>query len=83
MPVNPIPGLDAYRIVLLNGQVVAEACDLPVADGVVCMPRSQALFEGRIGEGDEDWSAYHTREWVGAVHAAHAQDGLFLSLDKG
>ena len=83
MPTNPIPGLDAYRIVLLNGQVVAEACDLPVADGVVCMPLSQALSEGRIGEGDEDWSAYHTREWVGAVHAAHVQDGLFLSLESG
>ena len=83
VPTNPIPGLEAYRIVLLNGQVVAEACDLPVADGVVCMPLSQAMAEGRIGEGDEDWSAYHTREWVGAVHAAHAQDGLFLSLESG
>ena len=83
VPTNPIPGLDAYRIVLLNGQVVAEACDLPVADGVVCIPLSQAMAEGRIGAGDEDWSAYHTREWVGAVHAAHAQDGLFLSLESG
>ncbi|HBS19811.1 MAG TPA: Fe-S cluster assembly protein SufD [Flavobacteriales bacterium] len=83
VPTNPIPGLDAYRIVLLNGQVVAEACDLPVADGVVCIPLLQAMAEGRIGAGDEDWSAYHTREWVGAVHAAHAQDGLFLSLESG
>ena len=83
VPTNPIPGLDAYRIVLLNGQVVTEACDLPIADGVVCMPLSQALSEGRIDKGDEDWSKYHTREWVGAVNAAYAQDGVFLSLDAG
>lgn len=82
-PANPIPGLDAYRIVFLNGHVVTEASDFPIAEGVVCMPLSQALAEGRIEAGDEDWSHYHTREWIGAVHAAHFQDGLFLSLDEG
>jgi Fe-S cluster assembly protein SufD len=83
VPANPVPGLDAYRVVLVNGHVVPEACDLPVADGVMCMPLSQAVKEGRIAPGDEDWTGYHKREWVGAVNAAHAQDGLFLSLESG
>jgi hypothetical protein len=48
--VQPIPGLDAYRVVLVNGHVVTEACDLPVAEGVICMPLFQALDEGRLQE---------------------------------
>lgn len=78
---NPVPGLDAYRIVLVNGHVVPEACDLPVAEGVVCMPWCQAVEEGYLA--DLDWSGYHRREWVGAVHAAHAQDGMFLHVAQG
>ena len=78
---NPVPGLDAYRIVLVNGHVVPEACDLPVADGVVCMPWCQAVNEGHLA--DLDWSGYHRREWVGAVHAAYAQDGVFLHVAQG
>ena len=83
VPTNPVPGLDAYRVVLVNGHVVPEACDLPVADGVVCMAMSQAVAAGLIGAGDEDWTGYHSREWIGAVNAAHAQDGLYLSLESG
>ena len=81
--VQPIPGLDAYRVVLVNGHVVTEACDLPVAEGVICMPLFQALDEGRLQGGDADWSGYHEREWVGALHAAHAQDGVYLELESG
>ena len=59
--VQPIPGLDAYRVVLVNGHVVTEACDLPVAEGVICMPLFQALDEGRLQGVDADWSGYHER----------------------
>ena len=54
---NPVPGLEAYRIVLVNGHVVPEACDLPVADGVVCMPWRHAVDEGHLA--NFDWSGYH------------------------
>ncbi|MDA0904538.1 MAG: Fe-S cluster assembly protein SufD [Bacteroidetes bacterium] len=83
VPTNPVPGLDVYRVVLVNGHVVPEACDLPVADGVVCMPLSQAAEEGRIHPGDEDWTGYHKREWIGAVNAAYAQDGLYFEVASG
>ena len=48
---------------------------------VVCMPWCQAVEEGHLA--DLDWSGYHRREWVGAVHAAHAQDGMFLHVAQG
>ena len=84
VPANPVPGLDAFRVVLVNGHVVPEACDLPVAEGVVCMAMSQAVAEEPgLEAGDEDWTDYHSREWIGAVNAAYAQDGLFLSLESG
>ena len=38
----PVPGLDAYRLVFVNGCFDAASSSLPVAEGVTCMPLSDA-----------------------------------------
>jgi Fe-S cluster assembly protein SufD len=74
--VQPVPGLEAYRLVLINGHFSAEHSDLPVAEGVLCMPLSQAPPQA--------WSSTtHREDWFAALHAASVQDGLFLQVAPG
>ncbi len=76
VPVQPVPGLDAYRVVFINGNFSAAHSDLPVAEGVRCMPMSLAPAQ--------PWRAsVHREDWFAALHAATAQDGVFLEVDAG
>ncbi len=71
---NPVPFLDAYRIVFRNGHYVSSLSDLPVDDQVICMPLSEAQAEFT--------NDYHKREWVGAMNTAFYQDGFYLKVSK-
>lgn len=72
--VQPVPGLEAYRLVFVNGRFVPEHSDLPVAEGVKCRPLV----------GDEPLVAgVHREDWFAAVHAACQQDGMFLEVQPG
>lgn len=76
LPVQPVPGLEAYRLVFINGHFAPEHSDLPVAEGVQCMPLSAAS--------EQPWqAAAHEDDWFAALHAAKHQDGLFLEVAKG
>ena len=72
IPLNPIPFLESYRIVFINGSYVASLSDLPVDDNVTCSPLSEinTSFE----------NTYHKKEWVGALNATYFQDGLYLKV---
>jgi len=73
---QPVPGLEAYRLVFVNGVFKAEWSDLPVAEGVRCMPMSAAP--------PQEWMASaHQDDWFAAVHASLHQDGLFLEVGRG
>jgi len=73
---EPVPGLDAYRLVFVNGHFSMELSDLPVAEGVRCRP---------LKDGPEvPWmSGVHQEDWFAALHAAAAQDGMFLEVERG
>jgi Fe-S cluster assembly protein SufD len=76
---NPIPELDAYRVVFRNGVYEPTLSDLPIADGIVCMPLSSISEDlARTIFNNE----YHKTEWVGALNAAYFQDGLYLHVSK-
>ncbi|PCJ81650.1 MAG: Fe-S cluster assembly protein SufD [Bacteroidetes bacterium] len=76
---NPVPQLEAYRIVFRNGVYEPTLSELPTFKGVVCMPlssiseeQSKTLFSNK----------YHKTEWVGALNAAYYQDGFYLHVSK-
>lgn len=77
---NPVPGLDAYRLVFVNGVFDAAASDLPVHTGVVCMPLSQ---KGEAELQPVDAFSPETTEWFAGVNGKYSQEGLFLRVAKG
>lgn len=73
---EPVPGLNAYRLVFVNGHFSMELSDLPVAEGVRCSP----LKDGPA----QPWMAgVHQEDWFAALHAAAAQDGMLLEVESG
>tara|TARA_B100000780_G_scaffold279221_1_gene256704 strand:- start:20720 stop:21919 length:1200 start_codon:yes stop_codon:yes gene_type:complete len=75
---NPVQGLEAYRLVLRNGKFDASLSDLPVAQGVVCMPMSEV----EDGESPEFQNTYSQKEWVGELNESYHQDGMFLKIAR-
>jgi Fe-S cluster assembly protein SufD len=76
---NPIPGLDAYRMVFVNGHFDAAASDLPVHPGVVCMPLSQAPPETLQAM---DAQQPEHAEWFAALNGKFASEGMYLRVEK-
>ena len=74
----PVPGLDAYRLVFVNGCFDAASSDLPVHPGVTCMPVSQASHEQPVDNDQPE----HT-EWFAAVNGKFGREGLYLRVAKG
>ena len=77
---NPVPGLDAYRLVFVNGAFDAAASDLPVHTGVVCMPVSQ---KGDADLQPVDAFSPETTDWFAGMNGKYSQEGLFLRVAKG
>lgn len=77
---NPVPGLDAYRLVFVNGAFDAAASDLPVHPGVVCMPVSQ---KGAADLQPVDAFSPETTDWFAGMNGKYSQEGLFLRVAKG
>jgi Fe-S cluster assembly protein SufD len=77
---NPVPGLDAYRLVFVNGAFDAAASDLPVHTGVVCMPVSQ---KGAADLQPVDAFSPETTDWFAGMNGKYSQEGLFLRVAKG
>lgn len=76
---NPVAGLEAYRAVFVNGTFDSEASNLPVATGVRCMLRSQALAAGLLKDSARDEAS----DWFVALNHRYAVDGLHLEIDSG
>tara|TARA_B100000963_G_scaffold70368_1_gene58658 strand:- start:1994 stop:3325 length:1332 start_codon:yes stop_codon:yes gene_type:complete len=77
---NPVPGLDAYRLVFVNGAFDAAASDLPVHTGVTCMPVSQ-----RHGQKlqVEDAFSPESSDWFASINGRYSQEGMYLRIAQG
>ncbi|MGB2014381.1 MAG: hypothetical protein ACPHSF_02865, partial [Flavobacteriales bacterium] len=77
---NPVPGLDAYRLVFVNGKFDAAASDLPVHPGVTCMPLSQ---RGDAKLQDVDAFSPEGSDWFAGLNGRYSQEGLYLRVAQG
>ena len=77
---NPVPGLDAYRLVFVNGTFDAAASDLPVHTGVTCMPLSQ---RGDAKLQDVDAFSPEVSDWFAGLNGRYSQEGLYLRVTQG
>ena len=77
---NPVPGLDAYRLVFVNGKFDAAASDLPVHPGVTCMPLSQ---RGDAKPQDVDAFSPEGSDWFAGLNGRYSQEGLYLRVAQG
>jgi len=77
---NPVPGLDAYRLVFVNGTFDAAASDLPVHTGVTCMPLSQ---RGDAKLQDVDAFSPEGSDWFAGLNGRYSQEGLYLRVAQG
>ena len=76
----PVPGLDAYRLVFVNGCFDAASSSLPVAEGVTCMPLSDAEANGHEKRILTDMER---TDWFAVLNGKYATDGVFLSIKDG
>lgn len=76
----PIPGLDAYRLVFVNGEFDAEASDLPVYPGIVCSPLSLVPQTDQAPRGS---NSLEQEDWFAALNGKFAKEGLFLRIGDG
>jgi Fe-S cluster assembly protein SufD len=77
--VEAVPGLDAYRMVWRDGVFDAGASNPPVVDGLVCMPASR-LSGAHVAVAG---APVHRTDWMAALNAACAEDGLVLVAEPG
>jgi Fe-S cluster assembly protein SufD len=75
---NPIEGLEAYRLVFRNGKYISSLSDLPVANGVMCIPMSEVSDS----EKPQFKNNYSKTEWIGQINENFHQDGMFLKIDR-
>lgn len=68
-PVNPVPGLDAYFIVFVNGFVDLEKSNLPVFDGL------QLSFSKE--------NETQSKDWFSALHLLMKPSGMTLRVENG
>jgi Fe-S cluster assembly protein SufD len=76
---QPVPGLDAYRLVFVNGTFDPSASDLPIAAGVVCMPLSEAVRSGLV---QREISSVERSDWFAALNGQFAGEGMYLAVEK-
>lgn len=75
----PIPGLDAYRFVFVNGVFDPEASDLPVHDGGVFQPHAKRSME-ELELTNEDPTQ---SDWFAALNGKFASDGVRIQVNPG
>ena len=75
---NPVLNLDAYLVVFKNGIFEPTLSDLPVSDGVDCVPFSKMDQSGSL----EFSNGYHHKEWIGELNETYRQDGLSLHVHR-
>ena len=75
---NPIEELEAYRLVFRNGRFDFSLSDLPIAEGVICMPLSEVKAE----DAPEFKNTYSKTEWIGELNESYHQDGMFLKIAR-
>ena len=75
---NPIEGLEAYRLVFRNGKYISSLSDLPVANGVICIPMSEVSDSKK----PQFKNNYSKTEWIGQINDNFHQDGMFLKIDR-
>ena len=66
---NPIPGLDAYSIIFVNGFVDLEKCNLPVIDGLSVSFSTENETE--------------PKDWFSCLHAQMKPSGMTLRVENG
>lgn len=74
-----IEGLDAYRVVFVNGKLQREFSSLPQEAGVVCKALADANGEVKHAY---DKLAGRSEEIFSAINTAYATDGLYLEVEK-
>jgi len=77
--VEAVPGLEAYRLVWRDGSFDAGASNPPVVEGFVCVPRSRWTGEELEAVG----APVHRTDWMAALNAACASDGLVCVAAPG
>lgn len=77
---NPVPGMDAYRLVFVNGTFDAAASDLPVHTGVTCTPLSQ---RGDAKLQAVDAFSPEGSDWFAGLNGRYSQEGLYLRVAQG
>ena len=75
---NPVLNLDAYLVVFKNGIFEPTLSDLPVSDGLDCVPFSKMDQSGSL----EFSNGYHHKEWIGELNETYRQDGLSLHVHR-
>ena len=75
---NPVLNLDAYLVVFKNGIFEPTLSNLPVSDGVDCVPFSKMDQSGSL----EFSNGYHHKEWIGELNETYRQDGLSLHVHR-
>jgi len=80
----PVPGLDAHRLVFVNGRFDRERSDMvSLPDGIVAIPMSEAVASGLEG----------VRAWLGKcmtgdgggftdLNTAYIENGLYLQVER-
>ena len=75
---NPVLNLDAYLVVFKNGVFEPTLSDLPVSDGVDCIPFSKMDQSGSL----VFTNGYHQKEWIGELNETYRQDGVSLHVHR-
>ncbi len=77
--VEAVPGMEAYRMVWRDGMFDAGASNPPVVEGLVCVPASR--WSGGLLEAVG--APVHRTDWMAALNAACAVDGLVCVAAPG
>jgi Fe-S cluster assembly protein SufD len=81
---DPFPGIEARRLVLVNGTFVPELSDLKALEsGLTILPLARALAEGHKLIGKIGAIVPDTYDAALALNTAFLNDGVIVALEKG
>jgi Fe-S cluster assembly protein SufD len=81
---DPVPGIEARRLVLVNGAFVPELSDLKALEaGLTILPLARALAEGHKLTGKIGAIVPDTYDAALALNTAFLNDGVIIALGKG
>ena len=81
---DPFPGIEARRLVLVNGALVPELSDLKALEpGLTILPLARALAEGHKLTEKIGVIAPETYDAALALNTAFLNDGIIVALEKG